>query len=93
MLRAAGSDAAGAHDRRSPADHHMVSADLSDPHGHGANGRQPTVGETRGNGNVSEEQQHANWRGNARRASGTERCTAPREGNALKGATPRTLRV
>jgi len=31
------------------------------------------------------------WRGNNRRASGTERCTAPREGNALKGATPRAL--
>jgi hypothetical protein len=31
------------------------------------------------------------WRGNGRRASGTERCTAPREGKALKGATPRAL--
>jgi hypothetical protein len=31
------------------------------------------------------------WRGNNRRASGTERCTAPREGKALKGATPRAL--
>jgi hypothetical protein len=28
------------------------------------------------------------WRINVRRASGTERCTAPREGKALKGETP-----
>lgn len=33
------------------------------------------------------------WGGNARRAAGTERCTAPREGNALKGATPWALRA
>jgi hypothetical protein len=68
VLSVAGLGTPGAHDRRTPADHHMVDANLSDPHGHGANGRQPTVGETRGNGNVSEEQQHAIWRGNARRA-------------------------
>jgi len=35
--------------------------------------------------------QSSSWRGNGRRAAGTERCAAPRKGKALKGATPRTL--
>jgi len=38
-----------------------------------------------------QESQLMSWRGNDRRASGTERCTAPREGKALKGAIPRAL--
>jgi hypothetical protein len=35
--------------------------------------------------------QQTSWRSNDKKASGTERCTAPREGKALKGAIPRAL--
>jgi hypothetical protein len=35
--------------------------------------------------------QSSGWRGNGKKAAGTERCAAPRKGKALKGATPRTL--
>jgi hypothetical protein len=83
----------GVHSRRNLADCHMVGANHSDPLGRGCQWAPATVGVPRGIGTVSEEPQHAIWRGNARRVSGTERCTAPREGNALKGAIPRTLRA